>query len=216
MDFDLATFFEDCTQSNATEKMACNTTTESTASEGENFDVDSEDIADLMGSMQLMLEGKIGGLTDDHTTKLTKERDYWKSQAEISIVRINTLEKRIASKLTAIPPLDHEVVARLSRLEQENRQLKSKNQNLEDEVRELKTEKSLLCDDNEDKSRKLRGASKKVKNAKDVAIREKEKAGDALHQKKAATRVRARDEKAAKSRTSKGRRLQERDRQPPN
>jgi hypothetical protein len=37
--------------------------------------------------------------------------------------------------------------------------------------------------DNEGKSRKLRGANKKVKNAKDVAVKEKEKADDAFQQK---------------------------------
>jgi hypothetical protein len=185
MDFDLITLFEDPgTSSITTEQMACDVTSEWAASKDEDSSADSDDLGDLMGSVQLMLDGKMSGLLEDQVVELTQERDHWKAQAETCAVRIDVLEKRIASKLASVGPVDSDVVARLNRLEQENRQLKSKNLNLEEELRELKTEKTLLCDDNEGKSRKLRGAHKKVMNAKDVAKKEKEKADEALHQKK--------------------------------
>ncbi|KAF2678532.1 hypothetical protein K458DRAFT_348231, partial [Lentithecium fluviatile CBS 122367] len=130
----------------------------------------------------MMLEGQMSGLLEERIMELTKERNQWKTLAEDSVVRIGVLEKRIASKSASAPPLDPDVVSRLNRLEQENRQLLSKNLNLEEEVCDLKREKALLCDDNKGKSRKLKGASKKVKNAKDVAVKEKEKADDAVHE----------------------------------
>jgi DNA repair exonuclease SbcCD ATPase subunit len=142
-----------------------------------------EDPDDLIGSVQTMFGGQTPGLFEDLVSDLKKERDQWKTLAEEQTARVNVLEKRIAAKSAAALPADSDVVARLNRLEQENRQNKSKNHKLEEEIRDLTRSQSVLHEANDGKSRQLRGASKKVKNAKDVAVKEKEKADDAFQQK---------------------------------
>jgi hypothetical protein len=138
-------------------------------------DDDDEGLSDLMGGVQLMMN-------QDPITALMDERDKWRNRTNESAKRIAVLEKRMASKSITGLPLGSDLKARLDHLERENERLKREKLRVEEELQATKMQNASLCNDNDGKSRKLKGANKKVKNAKDVAVKEEEKAKEAAHE----------------------------------
>ncbi|KAF2646256.1 hypothetical protein P280DRAFT_464494 [Massarina eburnea CBS 473.64] len=136
---------------------------------------DLDDLGEVLGVMQQLL-------TKDKIDELMGEREKWKVHVDESAKRIAVLEKRVGSKPAIGVPTDPDLVARLNHLERENRHLVSENLRLKQEIQDTERKNTLLCNDNEGKSRKLRGANKKVKKAKDVAVNEEEKAKEAAHE----------------------------------
>jgi chromosome segregation ATPase len=109
---------------------------------------------------------------------LNQQCEYWKTQAK---ERGNTIEEldRKTSKNSAGSGLPADAVRRLNHLESEVTRLLSENAQLKDTLKTIEYENVNLDNKNEDKTRKLKGANKKVKKAKDVAGKEDEKAKDA-------------------------------------
>jgi chromosome segregation ATPase len=112
-------------------------------------------------------------------TSLSKERDAWKTRAENQEVTIAELDRRVSKDL-ANSSLPTAVVRHLNRLESEITRLRSENSQLKDNLQATEYEKINLSNQNDGKARKLKGANKKVKNAKEVAGAEEDKAKDAV------------------------------------
>jgi chromosome segregation ATPase len=116
---------------------------------------------------------------------LIKERDDLHAKVKDQTNTINHLERRIYTKVAADADLPVDVVRRLNRLENENQQLRKLNTKLTDNLRASESENATLCDTIAENSQKMKGASKKTKNAKEVAIKGEEKAKDAVKNKQA-------------------------------
>jgi chromosome segregation ATPase len=112
-------------------------------------------------------------------TSLSKERDVWKARAENQEVTIAELDRRVSKDL-AKSDLPTDVVRRLNRLESEITRLRSENSHLKEHLQATEYEKVNLSNQNDGKAKKLKGANKKVKNAKEVAGKEEDKAKDAV------------------------------------
>ncbi|KAH6845920.1 hypothetical protein BKA58DRAFT_357844 [Alternaria rosae] len=109
---------------------------------------------------------------------LSQESDYWKAQAEERGKTIEDLDRKTAKIATGLD-LPTDTVRRVNRLEIEVTRLRSENTQLKDTLRTIEYENVNLGNQNDGKTRKLKGANKKVKNAKEVAGKEEEKAKDA-------------------------------------
>lgn len=109
---------------------------------------------------------------------LSQQCEYWKGQAEERGKTVDDLDRRTA-KTAAGSDLPADTVRRLNRLESEVTRLRSENTQLKDTLKAIEYENVNLGDKNDGKTRKLKGANKKVKNAKEVAGKEEEKAKDA-------------------------------------
>ncbi|KAF1941463.1 hypothetical protein EJ02DRAFT_455129, partial [Clathrospora elynae] len=119
----------------------------------------------------------------DSITTLVRERDALKAQAEDHAKMIGRLDRRISSKDAAQSDIPVDAVRRLNRLESEIARLRSENTQLKETITAIEFENINLGNKNDGKSRKLKGAQKKVKNAKDVAEQKEEKAKGAVHDK---------------------------------
>jgi chromosome segregation ATPase len=106
---------------------------------------------------------------------LSRERDAWKARAEQQELVIAELDRRVSKDLDKTD-LPADVVRRLNRLESEITCLRSDNSQLKHDLQATEHENVNLGNQNEGKARKLKGANKKVMNAKDVASKEEEKA----------------------------------------
>ncbi|KAI4954030.1 hypothetical protein J4E91_001739 [Alternaria rosae] len=109
---------------------------------------------------------------------LSQESDYWKAQAEERGKTIEDLDRK-AAKITTGPDVTTDTVRRVNRLESEVTRLRSENTQLKDTLKTIEYENFNLGNQNDGKTRKLKGANKKVKNAKEVAGKEEGKAKDA-------------------------------------
>ncbi|KAI4614502.1 hypothetical protein J4E83_007156 [Alternaria metachromatica] len=109
---------------------------------------------------------------------LSQQCEHWKGQAEERGKTIDDLDRRTA-KTAAGSDLPTDTVRRLNRLESEVTRLQSENTQLKDTLKTIEYENFNLGNQNDGKTRKLKGANKKVKNAKDTAWKEEEKAKDA-------------------------------------
>jgi chromosome segregation ATPase len=110
---------------------------------------------------------------------LSRERDAWKARAEQQDLVIAELDRRVSKDL-AKTDLPADVVRRLNRLESETTRLWSDNSRLKLELQATEHENVNLGNQNDGKARKLKGANKKVINAKEVAGKEEERAKDAI------------------------------------
>ncbi|KAF1837744.1 hypothetical protein BDW02DRAFT_518218 [Decorospora gaudefroyi] len=110
---------------------------------------------------------------------LTRERDAWEAQAKAQAKVIADLDRHI-SKEVAHSGLPDDIIRHLNRLESEIARLRCENNQLKENLRATECENVSLGNQIEGKARKLKGATKKVKNAKEVADKEEEKAKDAM------------------------------------
>jgi hypothetical protein len=126
-------------------------------------------------------DGEDAGTTvlGDTLTALILDRNAWKAQAEERNKIINGLDQRI-SRDPNHSDLPGDVVRRFNRHESEVTRLKSENAQLKDSLYIIECENTRIGNQNDGKARKLKGANKKVKNAKDVAGKQEEKAKEAV------------------------------------
>lgn len=113
---------------------------------------------------------------------LSQQRDQWKAQAEEHAKIIADLDQR-ASTDAACSNLPYNVLRRINRLESEIARLRLENAHLKESCKTTERANVLLGNQNENKDNKLKGAKKKVKNAKQVADREETKAKEAVEAK---------------------------------
>lgn len=111
---------------------------------------------------------------------LIRERDSLQAEIKDQANIIQILERRCHNKEISQSDLPGDVVRRLNRLTVENERLKRNNEELKGDLKSAETENVNLYDENEGQAKKLKGANKKVKNAKDVAGKEEQKAKDAV------------------------------------
>ncbi|CAO2655186.1 Nn.00g102500.m01.CDS01 [Neocucurbitaria sp. VM-36] len=111
---------------------------------------------------------------------LVQDRDAWKQEAEDQAKVIGDLERRIYSKSVAHSDLPVDLVRRMTRVESENVRLRADNAQLKENLKAAESENATLCDENDGNTKKLKGANKKVKNAKNVAGKEEVKAKGAV------------------------------------
>ncbi|KAJ4362326.1 Trafficking protein particle complex subunit 31 [Neocucurbitaria cava] len=129
---------------------------------------------------EAMEKGVVDNNLRDSIQTLIHERDNWKEQAESQSEVIQKLHHRIYSKNIANSDLPADLVRRMDRVESENVRLRADNMQLKENLRAAESENATLCDENDGKNKKLKGANKKVKNAKNVAGKEEVKAKDAV------------------------------------
>ncbi|KAF2848179.1 hypothetical protein T440DRAFT_509742 [Plenodomus tracheiphilus IPT5] len=123
------------------------------------------------------------GLQQNTIQALIQERDSWKTQAHDLAAKNETLEKRIHSKRIARSDFSDDAICRAERLQHDNTRLRAEVLHLKESLKAAESENTTLCDDNDGKTRKLKGANKKFKNAKDAAGKEEEKAKGAVSDK---------------------------------
>jgi hypothetical protein len=153
---------------------------------------------DEMGGLDLMTDDLAGGpVTDtglpfgmqvdsyaeETITSLLKERDTWKAEAEKRTRALEVLERCVYKKVMVDADLPGEVVRRLNRLENENERYRSENKGLKESLKVAESEVVTLQDEIAGQKNKLKGAGKKVRNAKGVAGKQEEKATTAVHDK---------------------------------
>ncbi|KAF1921358.1 NO signaling/Golgi transport ligand-binding domain-containing protein [Ampelomyces quisqualis] len=114
---------------------------------------------------------------------LVKERDDLQVQAREQASTIEQLERRIYTKVAADAQLPVDVVRRLQRLENDCQHLRSQNAKLNENLKAAESETATLRNTIAEKAQKMKGANKKTKNAKEVAVRVEEKAKDAVNDK---------------------------------
>lgn len=120
----------------------------------------------------------------DMIQSLIGERNQWQAQAKEYGKMNKDLERRIYDKRVLQKenqPLD--VVRRMDRLQIENSRLQTELAHLKENLKAAECENTTLCDENAGQIRKLKGANKKMKNAKEVAGKEEAKAKNAMHDK---------------------------------
>jgi chromosome segregation ATPase len=110
---------------------------------------------------------------------LSRERDAWKTRADEQEQTIGELDRRF-SKDIANSNLPADVVQRLNRFESEFARLRTENSQLKEDLKAIEYESVDMGNQNDKKTGKLKGANKKVKNSKEVAGKEEEKAKDAV------------------------------------
>ncbi|KAH9877789.1 hypothetical protein J1614_003006 [Plenodomus biglobosus] len=113
---------------------------------------------------------------------LMEERDFWKSRANHLAALKETLGLRLSSKEVS-QCRETDVIRRMERLQQDNIRLRTEVSDLKENLKDAKSENATLCNENDGKARKLKGANKKVKNAKEIAGKEEEKAKGAMSDK---------------------------------
>lgn len=114
---------------------------------------------------------------------LVRERDSLQAKVADQALQLEGLERRVYSK--ELPTAGHtlDVVQRINRIEKDNTRLRSEIAQLKDNLKATETENVKVCNENDGKARKLKGASKKVRDAKKVAVVEEEKAKGAISDK---------------------------------
>ncbi|CAA9959452.1 SCP-1 multi-domain protein [Pyrenophora teres f. maculata] len=110
--------------------------------------------------------------------KLSIQCNTWKVQAEQQAKMIADLDRRTSKRAAA--DLSDDTVRRINRFESEVARLRSENSQLKETLKTIEYEKVKLENQNDGKGRKLKGANKKVKNAKEVAGKEEERAKGAI------------------------------------
>jgi hypothetical protein len=123
------------------------------------------------------------GGTEAIVQSLIRERNGLQAQVKEDAVTIEQLRHRNYSKLAADAALPPETVRRLCQLEHDNERLRKENNKLSENLRAAERETATLRDSLEDKSQKVKGANKKTKIAKQVAVKEEEKAKTAVNEK---------------------------------
>jgi hypothetical protein len=119
----------------------------------------------------------------DKNDVLIREVKKWKAKAEEYERSNQRLYQKLSGTYQEQSDIPAELTARLRKTDRENQRLRSEITELKEKFEEVERENLLLCEENVGKSRKLKGANKKVRNAKDVAGKEEEKAKSAVHEK---------------------------------
>jgi phage shock protein A len=114
---------------------------------------------------------------------LVKERDELQMQVKNHESTIEHLERRVYAKVATDSGLPVDVIRRLSRLEKDCRYLRDQNTRLRENLTAAESETATLRDTIAETSQKMKGANKKTKNAKQVAVKVEEKAKDAQNDK---------------------------------
>jgi chromosome segregation ATPase len=109
---------------------------------------------------------------------LNQESAHWKAKAEEHCKTLKELDRKTSVDV-ADSSLPTDTARRLNRLESEVARLRSENTQLKETLKTIEYENVNLGNQNDGKTRKLKGANKKVRNAKEVAGKEEEKAKDA-------------------------------------
>ena len=144
-----------------------------------------------------MGNGQIEGLADMfdenssvHQSTLTEtlsnernERIEWKKKDQEYEKTIQKLHQRLAGKYESQPDLTIEVVNRINHLERENQRLQSKVTECEEKSEKYERDNIVLYNENTDKTKKLKGAKKKIVKAKSIVGKEEEKAKTAVNDK---------------------------------
>lgn len=128
----------------------------------------------------------------DKNRTLIGEMKEWKNKAEEYQKVNHRLYQRLTGTYQAQTNVPAELATRLNKMERENQRLRSEMTELKEKVGEVGRENLMLCEENTGKSRKLKGANKKVKNAKYVAGKEEAKAKGAVHERFSVRRLRER------------------------
>ncbi|KAI2484535.1 hypothetical protein Ptr902_03475 [Pyrenophora tritici-repentis] len=110
--------------------------------------------------------------------KLSMQCSMWKAQAEEQAKMLADLDRKTSKRGAA--DLSDDTVRRINRFESEVAHLRSENSQLKETLKTIEYENVKLENQNDGKGRKLKGANKKVKNAKEVAGKEEEKAKGAI------------------------------------
>ncbi|PSN66335.1 hypothetical protein BS50DRAFT_677566 [Corynespora cassiicola Philippines] len=114
---------------------------------------------------------------------LEKESKDWKDKEDYYEKIVENLRGELKKRAPTQTILPMDVVARLNRLERDNQLLRAENSELKNELNSAERDNAVLCHENTGKSKKLRGANKKVEKAKNVAGKEEEKAKSAVQDK---------------------------------
>jgi hypothetical protein len=152
----------------------------------EAFDI-SQLFAAFHGEEVVASELPFGVHVDTHAERALKvvilERDEWREHAEKYMKSFESLEQHVYKK--AVPELNvpEDVVCRLNRLGNENKQLQAENAHLSESLKGVQSENLTLENEIVGQKNKIKGAGKKVRNAKDLACKEGEKAKNAVHDK---------------------------------
>ncbi|KAF2260385.1 hypothetical protein CC78DRAFT_547588 [Lojkania enalia] len=116
------------------------------------------------------------------TDSLVQDRDNWKAKAKAYGTTFDA-HRSFRGSAYADLHLPVDVVARLNYLEREYTRLRTENADLKNTLRASKRENVVLNEESAGKSRKLKGAKKNFRQAKNAAKHEEEKAKSAVHDK---------------------------------
>lgn len=130
----------------------------------------NDDDAEAKGDEERRLREVVANLSIQCST--------WKAQAENQAKTITDLDRRTSK--TTTPGLSNETARRINRLESEAARLRSENAQLKETFQTIEYENIKLENQNDSKGKKLKGANKMAKNAKEVAGKEGEKAKGAI------------------------------------
>jgi hypothetical protein len=120
---------------------------------------------------------------EDTIKSLLQESNLLKEKVARQKKAYEDLEQRVYKKAAVDVDLPTEVVRRLNRLENEVERFRIENKDLRDSLKVAESEVTALQDEIAGQKNKLKGAGKKVRNAKEVAGKQEEKAKSAVHDK---------------------------------
>lgn len=119
----------------------------------------------------------------DTVRSLAREVDHWKAEAARNRKKYEDLQRKMCRTSKHDVDLPAEFVRRLERFESEVDRYRTENKTLRERVTAAETEVTTLQDHIAGQKNKLKGAGKKVRNAKDVAGKQEEKVKDAVREK---------------------------------
>ncbi|CAI6340969.1 unnamed protein product [Periconia digitata] len=143
---------------------------------------DCEDDADNLDGLGADLVTFETTIEHERIAELEAKLSTEQALADESFKIIEDLRRRIAVKSATNTMIDPDFVAVLDSLFAKDRHLVNENKRLREDLQNAKRQVTLLSDDNEGKARKIRGAHKKAQNARDMAVKEEEKAKEAVNQ----------------------------------
>jgi hypothetical protein len=120
---------------------------------------------------------------EDTIKSLLRERDLMKEEVAQQKKAYEDLEQRVCKRAAVDINLPAEVARRVKRLENEVERCRTENEDLRIGLKAAQSQVVNLQDEIAGQKNKLKGASKKVGNARDVAGKEEEKTKSAVHDK---------------------------------
>jgi chromosome segregation ATPase len=126
---------------------------------------------------------KVDTYAEDTIKDLLRERGEWQAQAEKYVTAYEELERRVYKNAIADADLPQEIVRRLNRLENVTTQYQAENKDLREKLNAVEYELAVRESEITGQKNRLKGAGKKVRNAKDVAGKQEEKAKTAVNDK---------------------------------
>lgn len=112
---------------------------------------------------------------------LIQERDAYKAESDKLKKAYDELDRRVYRKVVLEADLPAEMVHRLNRLDNETERYRAENIDLRKKLKVTEGEAVTLRAEVTNQKNKLKGAGKKVRNAKDLAGKEEDKAKTAVH-----------------------------------